>query len=348
MPSKPASLFSVKDAFLRLPENQLALAAVEELFEPGPYRLGRLAFVSGPSGVGKSLLIRDALRRSQGKARKEKSAVLTASQFAAELAEASQNQTIDASQTKYRSLELLILEDVTALAGRKESQQQVALAMDEILAHGGRVLVTSAVSAGSLERFSRRLVNRFHGGVTAAMDLPDFESRVKLLNHFAAARQIALPQKPAELLADALPVSPRELLAALVQLETLARRRNSALTTALAEFYLSQETLPEPLALAEVAKAVARQFGVPLSGLRGKKRAQGVVLPRQCAMFLARELTGQSLLAIAEFFGRKHHSTVLHACRRMERALPKEPALRQHLAQIRSALGAHAAANSCG
>jgi chromosomal replication initiator protein len=348
MPTNPALLLSAKDAFLALPENQLAMAAVEELLQPGPYRQGRLAFVSGASGVGKSLLIREALRQWPSKARKEKSAVLTASQFAAELAEASQSQTIEAFQTKYRSLDQLILEDVSALAGRKQSQEQLCLAVDEILAHGGRVLATSTVSAGSLPRFSRRLVNRFQGGVTAAMELPGFESRVKLLNHFAAARQIALPPSVSEILAEALPVSPRELLGALVQLETLAQRHHSPPTTALAEYYLSQETLPEPLALSEVAKAVARQFGVPMSGLRGKKRASGVVLPRQCAMFLARELTGQSLLAIAEFFGRKHHSTVLHACKRMERALSKEPALRQHLAQIRAALGAHPAKGSCG
>ena len=348
MPPKPTALFSVKDSFLPLPENQLALAAVQELFEPGPNRQGRLVFVSGPSGVGKSLLVRNSLRREPGKARKEKSAVLLASQFAAELAEASQNQTIDAFQTKYRSLELLICEDIPAIAGRKESQEQLGLAIDEILAHGGRVLISSTFSAGSLERFSRRLVNRFQGGVTAQIDLPEFESRVALLNHFASARQIALPPKASELLADALPVSPRELLAALVHLETLARRQHSPITLALAEYHLGQETMPQPLALSEVAKAVARQFGVPLSGLRGKKRALGVVLPRQCAMFLARELTDQSLLAIAQFFGRRHHSTVLHACKRMESALHKEPALRQHLAQIRTALGTHPATSSCG
>jgi chromosomal replication initiator protein len=303
-------------------------------------------FLSGPSGTGKSLLVRELLKPAKGK--KEKSAALTASQFAAELADASQQQTIATFQAKYRSLELLICEDITAIARRKDSQEQLCLAMDEILAHGGRVLITSSVSAGSLDGFSRRLVNRFQGGVTAPIDLPEFESRVELLNHFAAARQIALPPMVADVLADALAVSPRELLGALVQLETLARRQNSPLTTALAEYYLSHETLPQPMALSDVAKAVARQFGVPMSGLRGKKRAHGVVLPRQCAMFLARELTDQSLLAIAQFFGRRHHSTVLHACKRMESALHKEPALRQQLAQIRSALGAYPTASSCG
>jgi chromosomal replication initiator protein len=263
------------------------------------------------------------------------------------LAEASQNQSLDVFQDKYRALELLICEDITAIAGRKESQEQLAMTVDEILSSGGRVVITSTRPAGSLERFSRRLVNRFHGGVTAVIDLPEFDSRVLLLNHFATARQIALPKSVAELLADGLPVSPRELLSAVIQLETLARRQKSPITQALAEYYLNQEPMPLPATLSEVAKAVARQFGVPLSGLRGKKRAHGVVLPRQCAMFLARELTDQSLLAIAQFFGRRHHSTVLHACKRMETALHSEPALRQHLAQIRSALGAHAA-SSCG
>lgn len=348
MSPQPAPVFSVKDAFLPLPENQLALATVEELFHSGPHRQGRLVFLSGPSGVGKSLLIREHNKRDSAKSRKEKAAFLTASQWAAELAEASQNETIAAFQTKYRSLDLLICEDITAIAGRKESQEQLSLAMDEILAHGGRVLISSTISAGSLERFSCRLVNRFHGGVSAQIDLPELESRLQLLNHFAAARQIALPPLVAEVLAEALAVSPRELSAQVVQLETLARRQNLPITLALAEYYLNRETMPQPLALLEVAKAVARQFGVPLSGLRGKKRAHGVVLPRQCAMFLARELTDQSLLAIAQFFGRRHHSTVLHACKRLESALPKEPALRQHLAQIRTALGTHPAAGSCG
>lgn len=342
------TMFPVKETFLPLPENRLAVAAVEEFFETPPSRSGRLIYLSGPSGSGKSLLLREFLRQDPSKTRKPHSAMLTASEWAAEFAEASQNQTINDFQEKYRSLELLIIEDITTLSGRGESQTQLQAILDEILASGGRILITSTQPAGSLPRFSRRLVNRFHGGVTVSIRLPDFDSRVQLLKHFAAARQIPLPTSVAELLAHALPVSPRELLAALVQLETIARRQKISLTPALAEHYLHQETPPQPATLSEVAKAVARQFDVPLSGLRGKKRAQGVVLPRQCAMFLARELTDQSLQAIAQFFGRRHHSTVVHACKRMESALHSEPALRQHLAQIRTALGAHPTASSCG
>lgn len=342
------SLFPAKETFLPLPENRLAVAAVEEFFETPAPRSGRLVYLSGPSGCGKSLLLREFLRQDPSKTRKPNSAMLTASEWAAEFAEASQNQTIDHFQEKYRSLELLILEDVTSLSGRRESQNQFQAVLDEILSSGGRVLLTATQPAGGLDRFSRRLVNRFHGGVTVSISLPDFDSRVQLLQHFAAARQIPLPTAVAELVSHALPVSPRELLAALIQLETLARRQNVSLTPTLAEHFLNQETMPQPATLSEVAKAVARQFDVPLSGLRGKKRAQGVVLPRQCAMFLARELTDQSLLAIAQFFGRRHHSTVVHACKRMESALHSEPALRQHLAQIRTALGAHPTASSCG
>ncbi len=347
-PSQSPAMFAVKESFLPLPENRLAQTAVVELAKPAPNRQGRLVFVSGPSGVGKSLLVLELLRLLHGKLRKDKWANLTASTWAAEFAEHAQNQTLDEFQEKYRALELLICEDVTALSGRKESQQQLSVVIDEILANVGRVLITSTAPAGSLPRFSRRLINRFHGGVTANIPLPDFDSRVLLLNHFAAARQIPLPASVAETLANGLPVSPRELLAALVQLETVARRQNLPLSSALAEHYLNTESTPQPATLSDVAKAVAQQFGVSLSGLRGKKRAHGVVLPRQCAMFLARELTDQSLASIAHFFGRRHHSTVVHACKRMESELDCEPALRQHLAQIRAALGAHPSASSCG
>ncbi len=348
MPPQSPPMFSVKETFLPLPENRLAQTAVLEMAQPAPHRQGRLVFLSGPSGVGKSLLVLELTRLLHGKLRKNKSASLTASAWAAELAEHSQNQTIADFQDRYRELELLICEDITALSGRKESQQQLSVVIDEILASGGRVLITSTVPAGSLRRFSRRLTNRFHGGVTASIPLPDFDSRVLLLNHFAAARQIALPVSAADTLANGLAVSPRELLAALIQLETVARRQNLPLSSTLAEHYLNTESPLQTATLSEVAKAVARQFGVPLSGLRGKKRAHGVVLPRQCAMFLARELTDHSLASIAQFFGRRHHSTVVHACKRLESELDCEPALRQHLAQIRAVLGAHPSASSCG
>lgn len=346
MSSQPAApIFSKRDAFLPLPENRLAVAAVQELLDPKRSRQGRLAFLSGPSGVGKSLLIRDLLKQTGNH---RKTTPLTASAWSAELAEASQNETLEAFQKKYRGLDLFICEDIPALAGRRESQTQFSAILDEILSTGGRILITSQEPAGNLKRFSRRLINRFHGGVTASIRMPDFESRVQLLSHFASSRQILLPVPVAELLANALPVSPRELSASLIQLETLARRQQSAISENLAHYYLNREVMPQTTTMAEVAKAVARQFDVSLAALRGKKRAHGVVLPRQCAMFLSRELTDQSLLAIAQFFGRRHHSTVVHACKRMESAVESEPAIRQHIAQIRSTLAAHPVANSCG
>ncbi len=349
-PRTSPTIFPVKETFLPLPENHLAFSAVREFSEMAakPLRRGRLVYLWGPSGTGKSLLVRELNRLEHAKSERSVSATLTASEWSAQLAEASQHQTLDQFSEQHRSLELLICEDVTAISGRRESQTQLSFAIDEILATGGRVLITSTLPAGNLPRFSRRLINRFHGGTTISISLPNLMSRVKLLQHFAAARQIALPLPIAETLAEALPVSPRELLASLIQLETLARQQDVPISPALVARHLHFEESPQPLTLSEVAKSVARQFGVTVSALRGKTRSHGIVLPRQCGMFLARELTDQSLLAIAQFFGRGHHSTVLHACKRMESALSSEPALRQHLAQIRTALGVHPLTNSCG
>jgi len=342
--SSPNSAFASRDSFLTLSENQMAAHAVEEILAARPAGKGGLVFLSGPAGVGKSLLIRHVLPPAKRRGSTNKTEVITADALSREFAEAAQNKTIPAFQNKYRGLEVFICEDVPLLAGREEIQTQFCALIDEILANGGRVLITSQRPAGDLTGFSRRLINRFHGGVSVRISLPDFESRVKLLNHFASAKQILLPPSVAELLANALPVSPRELSGSLMQLEMLARQRKLPISEKLAEFYLEQEVAPQTATLPDVAKAVAKQFGVPLAGLRGEKRAHGVVLPRQCAMFLARELTDESLLSIAQFFGRRHHSTVVHACKRMQTAEQSEPTLRQHLAQIRLALGV----SSCG
>ncbi|MGH7127377.1 MAG: DnaA ATPase domain-containing protein, partial [Planctomycetaceae bacterium] len=324
--------------FLVLDENRLALAAVERLKLSRARKTPPLVFLHGPSGCGKSHLARMLLREVRRAKPDVRFALLTASEFAARFAEASATETVPDFQQAYRELDLFLCEDLTALEGRPETQQQFVAVLDELRVHGARCLLTSRKMPGELERVSPRLVNRLHGGECVGVRLPGAASRVRLLRHFASTRQVPLSADAMERLADALPVSPRELLAALLQLQERARLNGGAIDAKTVRRFLQAEALPEAVRLRDVARAVGREFRVTLAALRSAERSQSLVLPRQCGMYLSRELTSEPLAAIAAYFGRRNHGTVLHACRRLERGLAHDAALRQTLARIRAAL----------
>lgn len=328
--SKPGG----SDAFVLLDENRFAYTAVQQLQKPTFVTRSPWVYVYGPSGCGKSHLaqrfVRE-LRTSQPNLRYNN---VAASDFAAQLAEASENKRIAELTDQYVLLEAFVCEDVQALAGRTETQRLLLTILDQISVAGGRILLTADRSPGALENIHPRLISRFQGGIAARMDFPAETGRVKLFQHFADARQIPLAASEARLLARELAVSPREIMAAVVQLEALARLQHTNVDEKFIRHYLKQEVHRPAVTMTQIVRAVAQEFGVRVSDIRSRTRLQNLVVPRQCAMYLARQLTGARFRTIAEFFGKRNHSTVVHACQRLEQSLPDEPALRQHVQQI--------------
>jgi chromosomal replication initiator protein len=322
------------ERILLLNENRFAYAAIEQLAEAGGTAGPRLVFLSGPAGYGKSLLARRFVHLELSARPEVRMAHVTAAEFAAEFAEASDNGIIARFQERYRALDVLVLEDVRALSKRWETLQQLQFILDEILATGGRVLLTSRSLPGELPEMPPRLINRFHSGTCASIAPLDYPGRLSLLQHFAQTRQIPITYESTELLAQQLPVSPRELLATLTQLDHVAREHKTRLDVSSVRRYLEGEIKPAPPTLAEITRAAARHFSAAAADLRGHSRKQSLVLPRQCAMYLARSLTSLSLVKIAEHFGGRHHSSVAHACQRIRQAQQEHPGVRQHLTQI--------------
>ncbi len=185
---------------------------------------------------------------------------------------------------------------------------------------------------------SPRLVNRIHGGVCAAITQPGPESRRRLIEHFAQAHQVPLSGETAALLARELPVSPRELYACVLQLEMRARAARAHIDERLVKSLLRDEPRPSAPSLPHIARTVARQFGVTVETIRSATRCRRQVVPRHCAMYLSRELTDKSLEAIAEYFSRRNHTTVTHACERIRERLENDAGLRRQLALVRRAL----------
>ena len=328
------------DRFLVLPENRFAYTAITDLAAEPRRHAAPLIYLYGPSGTGKSHLARHCARLRVRDNGDHRTRMLTAADFAARLAEASETQTIPDFQQSFRNLDLFVLEDLHSLENRPESQRQLLSILDDLVAHETRILLTGRKPAGELEGFSAKLINRCHGGVSALIQLPGPASRESLLAHFAQSRHIPLSPEVSRILAEACAVGPRELLGLIVQLETTAQHERSRIDAAFVRRYLKADVTAPQLTVDEIARSVARQFDISLTQLRSRARVRGLVLPRQCAMFLARELTSERLEKIGKYFGNRDHSTVVHSCNRIHEMLPEQAELRQHLSQIRRVLGA--------
>ena len=320
------------EPLLLVPEIRLAHSAISQLGSSSRSRPPSV-YISGPPGTGKSHLARLFLQGDRGRKR-----MVLASEFAAELAEASQQKDISGFRDRFQKLDTLVCEDLQALAGRTESQQQLLAVIDDILGRGGRVLITASRLPGRLDRCDRKLVNRCRGGVVVSVRRPAPASRLQLLEHFASRHQIPLPVDAAQVLARRITGSPRDLLSALGQLETLARINGGVIDLGLAQQVISGDVEAEAPGLSQIARVVARHFGVSTRRLRERSRAQHIVLPRQCAMLLARALTGTIYADIATYFGCSNPTTVLHACRRMQERLGNEPELRRAVHAIHAEL----------
>lgn len=326
------------EPFLLMRENRFAHTALSRLRAQTNALSPRLVFLYGPSGTGKSHLVRQHVREQQRRDSRLRTRIITASEFADQFATASDNKSIDRFQKRYRSSDVFVCEDVGSLQKRTESQRQFIPILDEVLLAGGSVLLTCDRLPGELLDFSSRLVSRCHGGICARIDLPAYNSRISLLRHYATTRQIPVPEEAIQLLAERLAVSPRELLAAILQLDACSQWKGRSIDVVLVRRYLDGEVRPPSISLATIARVVARHFGVTVAAIRSSRRQHGQVLPRQVAMLLSRELSDRSLRSIAGYFGRRNHATVLHACGRINELMANNAALRRHVTEIRNAL----------
>ncbi|HUG18415.1 MAG TPA: DnaA/Hda family protein [Planctomycetaceae bacterium] len=325
---------------LLLPENRSVFEALQKLGtrSVSSTRKTRLIYVHGPAGTGKSLLVtrfvRDLLRKSP----KIKAEIVTASTFAADLADASDAKTIDQFQARFRSLDLFVCEDLQSLRHRKESQQQLVHCLDHLADRGSTIVLTATSLPGHWTSFDPRLTDRCHGALSIGLKLPALSSRLKLIQHFAQEEHIPFPATAAKLMARELESSPRDLETAVNQLIELSRRSKQNISLELVEQFLKQDVVRPEIPLNQIIRQTAKYFDLNARDLKSESRRSDVVRARQIAMFLARQFTKQTQQEIARQLGKADHTAVIRAEKKIAQLLETDSLIRLQVAEIKEQL----------
>jgi len=333
----PSASTTPNEPLVLLKENRFAHTALGRLLRQASGNPVWLVFLYGQSGVGKSHLVRHFVRQTRRQHPRLRVRSETASEFVGKLSEAFSREQQAEFHAEYTSTDLLVLEDLAAIQSRSAAQRALVAILDELKRAGGRIVVTCSSPPGQLKSILPRLASRMRGGLCVPLELLDEASRLNFAKHLAASRQIPLSMQAAEVLAKEGPATPREILAALVNLDWGSRRKSQDSDASLMRAQLKVGQADRH-SLSQIAKVVAKSFEIPLAQLRSTARQKRSILARQIAMLLARELSGRSAADIARFFGRKNHTTVVHACRRTRALLASDPALARDFERLRRTL----------
>ena len=320
--------------WVSLPENRSALAAVERVADCVCGRNGRRAvnplYLHGPSGVGKTHLVAGLAARFAERDPRLSVVILTSGDFDRDAA------TTDADLAAARQADLVAVEDVHRLsAGAVEAVVQL---LDRGLARQVQLVFTAAVGPARLERLPARLTSRLAGGLIVGLEALGPVSRLEFLKDRLARKGLHVEPAVLEWLAASIGGSGRELVGAVARLETLTRLLGRPPDVdAVAESFRADADARR-LTVERIAQGVGQYFRVEARRLQGRDRSRRALLPRQVGMYLARRLTNLSLEQIGAYFGGRDHSTVLHACRKVEQALTDDLALSGAVRQLQADL----------
>ncbi|MBI4277784.1 MAG: chromosomal replication initiator protein DnaA [Armatimonadetes bacterium] len=310
-----------------------------------PARAYNPLFIYGGVGLGKTHLLQ-AIGHHVLSTRPPFRVVYTSTEkFTNELINAIRDDKTLDFRNKYRSIDVLLIDDIQFLAGKERTQEEFFHTFNTLHEAGRQLVITSDRPPKEIPTLEDRLRSRFEWGLIADIQPPDLETRIAILRKKAEQDSLVLPNAVAEYIARVVQSNIRELEGALIRVVAYATHTRTLITPELAAEAL-KEMLPagrsQPVTIPAIQKAVAEVFGIRTEEMRAKRRTKGVVFPRQVAMYLARELTDASLPRIGDEFGGRDHTTVIHACARVRHALEHDPHLEATVKSIIEGFQQHA------
>lgn len=310
------------DNFVIGPSNRFACAASLAVAE-SPAKAYNPLFIYGRVGLGKTHLIQAITHKIRQLYPALKHCYMSSEQFTNELINAIRNRSTSQFRKKYREIDVLLIDDVQFIAGKESTQEEFFHTFNALHDNRKQIIITSDRPPKEITNLEERLSSRFAWGLAADIQPPDYETRVAILRKKIKNEAIQVPDDVIHFIAAQIKTNIRELEGALIRVAAYSLLEEKPVTLDVAVMTLKdmvRETA-RAISVEMIQKTVAEFFRVPPSELRAKKRTRNIVLPRQIAMYLARQLTAQSLPEIGNAFGGKDHTTVLHSCKKIGQSL---------------------------
>ncbi len=343
------------DNFVVGPNNRLAHAACGAVSK-APGSLYNPLFIYGGVGLGKTHLLQavgnDIVRHDPSKV----VVYMTSERFTNEIVEAIGKRNSKEFKDKYRKVDCLIIDDVQFLANKDRTQEEFFHTFNELYDNNKQIIISSDRAPKDLNQLEDRLVSRFEMGMIVDVQFPDYETRLAILHSKCREHEVLIHPEVLEFIASNVHESVRELEGVLLQAIAQAQLEHSTPTVRSVakivkklsrngdqmqglEGHTELSNTNTARCSEDVLEIVGRHFRIAQEDLLGESRKRQVLIPRQVAMYLIRSELGYSFEQIGEFFGGKNHTTVIHACEKMEQRLNRDKQLLRDVNSIKKEMG---------
>ena len=283
-------------------------------------------FVYGGVGLGKTHLMQAIGRHIAQQNCKTKVLYLSSEKFTNEMIDSIRDDRTVAFRDKYRSVDVLLIDDIQFLAGKERTQEEFFHTFNTLYDSNKQIVITSDSPPKDIPTLENRLISRFEWGLITDIQPPDLETRIAILRKKAQSENLNVPAEVINFIAENIPSNIRQLEGALTKLVAFFTFTKKELSVSLAQDIL-KDIIPlenKKVSISQIQKTVSEYYNIKVNSLLSKKRTKDIVLARQVAVYLSRELTDLSLISIGGAFGRRDHTTVIHSYNKIKNKIRKD------------------------
>ncbi|MBH54355.1 MAG: chromosomal replication initiator protein DnaA [Opitutaceae bacterium] len=320
--------------------NNLAHAAAVAI-ATSPAKAYNPLFIYSDTGLGKTHLMHAVGHFILKHNRLAKVAYVSTEKFTNEFIRAIQENTLVKFRRRYRSVDVLLIDDIHFLSRKERIQEEFFHTFNDLFESGKQIFLTSDRPASEISKLESRLVSRFQWGLVSDMQAPDLETRVAILSNKANSLGMQLPEDVLQFIAEKVSRNIRRLEGALTRVASYNALMGKNVNLEVAEQLLGdilQEEAQNRITVEKIQKRVADYFNLRLSDMISRRRPANIAFPRQIAMYLSRILTSHPLQEIGESFGGRDHGTVIHACKTVENIMDQDESVRRSVEYLKSQL----------